>query len=151
MRKQPRRTSRFSQVFALLALTTITGLAITATTAGAAGVRFGFVDSVASWFGGGATVNVVAEPQHGERGSAQPSTDQLDHTERRVTPRILTKLRNYRDTEGTWPDGWYFSESGTGANTTYSAGTGSGTTGDTFSFGAAASTNEHSADCRATV
>ncbi len=63
MRKQPRRTSRFSQVFALLALTTITGLALTATSAGAAGVRFGFVDTVASWFGGGATVNVVAEPQ----------------------------------------------------------------------------------------
>ncbi|MEQ1645096.1 MAG: hypothetical protein ABL959_16725, partial [Pyrinomonadaceae bacterium] len=51
MRKQPRRTSRFSQVFALLALTTITGLAITATTAGAAGVRFGFVESVNEFFG----------------------------------------------------------------------------------------------------
>lgn len=33
------------------------------------------------------------------------------------------------------PNGWDFSESGTGANTTYRTGTGSGTTGDTYSFG----------------
>jgi predicted extracellular nuclease len=33
------------------------------------------------------------------------------------------------------PTGWDFSESGTNANTTYTAGTGSGTAGDTYSFG----------------
>ena len=39
-------------------------------------------------------------------------------------------------TSSTTPNGWTFAESGTGANTTYTAGTGSSTTGDTFSFGA---------------
>ncbi len=38
------------------------------------------------------------------------------------------------------PTGWEFSESGTNANTTYRAGTGSDTTGDTYSFGAASNT-----------
>ena len=38
------------------------------------------------------------------------------------------------------PAGWSFVEAGTGANTTYSAATGSSTTGDTYSFGAAGST-----------
>jgi hypothetical protein len=32
-------------------------------------------------------------------------------------------------------NGWFFSESGSNANTTYTAGTGSGNTGDTYSFG----------------
>jgi hypothetical protein len=40
-------------------------------------------------------------------------------------------------TSSTTPNGWAFAESGTGANTTYAAGTGSATTGDTYSFGAA--------------
>ncbi len=40
-------------------------------------------------------------------------------------------------TSSTLPLGWAFAESGTSANTTYTAGTGSGTTGDTYSFGAA--------------
>lgn len=40
-------------------------------------------------------------------------------------------------TSSTLPTGWYFSESGTNANTTYTAGTGSSNTGDTYSFGAA--------------
>lgn len=35
------------------------------------------------------------------------------------------------------PAGWLFSESGTNANTIYTTGTGSGNTGDTYSFGAA--------------
>src|SRR5258708_4182049 len=43
-------------------------------------------------------------------------------------------------TSSTVPAGWAFVESGTNANTTYSAGTGSSTTGDTYSFGAAANT-----------
>lgn len=37
------------------------------------------------------------------------------------------------------PNGWDFSESGTNANTTYRAGTGSDNTGDTYSFGASGS------------
>lgn len=38
------------------------------------------------------------------------------------------------------PTGWEFSESGTNANATYRAGTGSDNTGDTYSFGAVSST-----------
>ena len=38
------------------------------------------------------------------------------------------------------PLGWDFAESGTNANTTYRAGTGSDNTGDTYSFGAASNT-----------
>jgi predicted extracellular nuclease len=41
-------------------------------------------------------------------------------------------------TSSTLPGGWDFFETGTNANTTYSAGTGSGTAGDTYSFGATA-------------
>lgn len=37
------------------------------------------------------------------------------------------------------PNGWYFLETGTNANTTYTAGTGSSNTGDTYSFGASSS------------
>ena len=40
-------------------------------------------------------------------------------------------------TSSVLPDGWVFAESGTNANTLYSAGTGSGNAGDTYSFGAA--------------
>lgn len=44
------------------------------------------------------------------------------------------------DTANTFvPAGWAFSESGTNANTSYRAGTGSGNTGDTYSYGAAGS------------
>jgi uncharacterized protein len=43
-------------------------------------------------------------------------------------------------TSSTLPDGWELAESGTNANTTYTAGTGSSNSGDTYSFGAAAST-----------
>jgi predicted extracellular nuclease len=43
-------------------------------------------------------------------------------------------------TSSTLPTDWFLSETGTAANTTYTAGTGSLTTGDTYSFGAAAST-----------
>lgn len=39
------------------------------------------------------------------------------------------------------PAGWSFTESGSGANATYSAGTGSSSTGDTYSFGSAGSTD----------
>lgn len=39
------------------------------------------------------------------------------------------------------PLGWSFLESGTGANTTYTAGTGSGNAGDTYSFGPAGNTD----------
>jgi predicted extracellular nuclease len=40
----------------------------------------------------------------------------------------------------TLPTGWFFDETNTNGNNTYSAGTGSGTTGDTYSFGAAGNT-----------
>src|ERR1051325_2425570 len=43
-------------------------------------------------------------------------------------------------TSSTVPTGWAFSETGTAANTTYTAGTGSGNAGDTYSFGAASNT-----------
>ena len=42
-------------------------------------------------------------------------------------------------TSGTLPAGWAFSEAGSGTNATYTAGTGSSATGDTYSFGAAGS------------
>jgi len=38
-------------------------------------------------------------------------------------------------TSSTLPAGWAFNEAGSGANSTYSAGTGSASTGNTFSFG----------------
>ena len=43
-------------------------------------------------------------------------------------------------TSTSMPAGWYFVETGTGANTTYTAGTGSATSGDTWSFGASGNT-----------
>jgi len=43
-------------------------------------------------------------------------------------------------TSSTVPSGWLLSETGTNANTTYTAGTGSGNAGDTYSFGAASNT-----------
>jgi hypothetical protein len=43
-------------------------------------------------------------------------------------------------TSATLPAGWELSESGSSANTTYGAGTGSSTTGNTYSFGASSST-----------
>jgi uncharacterized protein len=42
-------------------------------------------------------------------------------------------------TANTLPTGWDFAETGTSANTTYAAGTGSNNAGDTYSFGATAS------------
>src|SRR5512138_3735362 len=42
-------------------------------------------------------------------------------------------------TSSTVPNGWAFLETGTNANTTYTAGTGSSNTGDTYSFGATGS------------
>ena len=41
----------------------------------------------------------------------------------------------------TLPSGWIFSESGTGANTTYTANNGGATSGDTYSFGTGTSTD----------
>lgn len=43
-------------------------------------------------------------------------------------------------TSSVLPNGWAISETGTASNTLYSAGTGSSTSGDTYSFGAAGST-----------
>jgi len=42
-------------------------------------------------------------------------------------------------TSSTMPTGWLFSETGSGANTLYTAGTGSNNDGDTYSFGALSS------------
>ena len=50
-------------------------------------------------------------------------------------------LENNGTTGDSLPNGWYFYETGTNANTTYSIGTGSATSGDTYSFGAANSTD----------
>ena len=47
------------------------------------------------------------------------------------------------------PAGWAFVEAGTSANATYTAGAGSGTAGDTYSFGAAHRPTVLSAGCRA--
>ncbi|HEY9642543.1 MAG TPA: hypothetical protein V6C57_18805, partial [Coleofasciculaceae cyanobacterium] len=44
-------------------------------------------------------------------------------------------------TSSTLPEGWVFIETGTNANTTYTAGTGSSNTGDTYSFGSTGSTD----------
>ena len=44
-------------------------------------------------------------------------------------------------TSGVTPAGWVFSESGTAANRTYAAGTGSSTTGNTYSFGSSSSSD----------
>lgn len=44
-------------------------------------------------------------------------------------------------TSSTLPTDWAFSETGTGANTTYAADTGALTTGNTYSYGSAASTD----------
>src|SRR4051794_40843649 len=44
-------------------------------------------------------------------------------------------------TSSTLPAGWAMAESGANQNTTYAAGTGSSATGDTYSLGAAASTD----------
>ncbi|HTU10368.1 MAG TPA: tandem-95 repeat protein, partial [Allosphingosinicella sp.] len=43
-------------------------------------------------------------------------------------------------TSSALPTGWFIAESGTGSNATYTAGTGSGSTADTYSFGAAGDT-----------
>ena len=61
-----------------------------------------------------------------------------------LTVGSLTYTQNFdtladTGTSSTVPAGFGFSEAGTNANTTYSAGTGSGTAGDTYSFGSAAS------------
>ena len=54
-----------------------------------------------------------------------------------VTEHFDTLINGANDTLSSAgiPTGWDFSESGTNANTTYRTGTGSGATGDTYSFG----------------
>jgi hypothetical protein len=44
-------------------------------------------------------------------------------------------------TSSSVPTGWAFVETGSGLNTTYTAGTGSGTSGDTYSFGSSAASD----------
>ena len=50
-------------------------------------------------------------------------------------------LANSGDANTILPNGWELSETGSNANATYAAGTGSGNAGNTYSFGAAASTD----------
>lgn len=50
-------------------------------------------------------------------------------------------LANSGTTNAVLPAGWAFAETGSGANTTYAAGTGSSSTGNTYSFGATGSTD----------
>ena len=54
-----------------------------------------------------------------------------------VTENFNTLINGANDTLSSAgiPNGWDFIENGSGANTTYRTGTGSGTTGDTYSFG----------------
>jgi uncharacterized delta-60 repeat protein/uncharacterized repeat protein (TIGR01451 family) len=54
-----------------------------------------------------------------------------------VTENFNTLINGANDTISSAgiPNGWDFIENGSGANTTYRTGTGSGTTGDTYSFG----------------
>ena len=61
-----------------------------------------------------------------------------------ITSMTYSYSQNYNslassDTSRILPLGWYLSESGTNADTTYTAGTGSSTTGDTYSFGSTSS------------
>jgi predicted extracellular nuclease len=50
---------------------------------------------------------------------------------------LFDTLGNTGSTNTTLPVGWYFNETGSNANLTYTAGTGSSATGETFSFGSA--------------
>jgi uncharacterized protein len=53
-------------------------------------------------------------------------------------------------TDSVVPAGWQFSETGSSANTTYGAGTGSSTTGNTYSFGSTGSTERALGSVRTT-
>jgi hypothetical protein len=53
-------------------------------------------------------------------------------------------------TSSTVPTDWYFSESGSSANTTYGAGTGSSNVGNTYSFGATSATDRAFGSVRTT-
>jgi hypothetical protein len=57
------------------------------------------------------------------------------------TAQNFNTLASSGTTSSTVPAGWAFSESGTGANTTYGVGTGSSSAANTYSFGAATSTD----------
>lgn len=50
-------------------------------------------------------------------------------------------LASFSGASSVMPAGWLFLETGTNANSTYTVGTGSANTGDTYSFGASASTD----------
>ena len=72
---------------------------------------------------------------------AQASGTPISLTAVGVTvPDNFDSLANTGTANTTLPTGWGFVEAGTNANTTYAADTGAGTGGNTYSFGAAAST-----------
>lgn len=106
---------------------------------------FAFVESVREFFGGTPTEN----DDKIETMQANIADDLRPYTP--LAAVSLTTLGSpytqdfntlaISGTSSTLPGGWELSESGTGANTTYTAGTGSGTAGDTYSFGSASSTD----------
>lgn len=77
-------------------------------------------------------------PSAGQTGGVAPTCDPFTINDFTYT-QDFDSLAN-SGTSSTVPTGFGFAETGTNANNTYSAGTGSSTTGDTYSFGASAST-----------
>ncbi|MCY7410484.1 MAG: hypothetical protein LH473_09435, partial [Chitinophagales bacterium] len=79
---------------------------------------------------------------------AVPNSGSIDITVTGGTPIPATQIvtQNFNTlalsgTSSTLPSGWLLSESGSNANTIYTAGTGSGTAGDTYSFGSASNSD----------
>lgn len=72
----------------------------------------------------------------------QPSTNLLPRSITALNSPVTENFDSLANSgaSSTLPDGWAFSESGTGANSTYTAGSGSLNTGDTYSFGTGTST-----------
>ncbi len=75
------------------------------------------------------TVGVLMVAANGTHGATVPLTTNAAYTQNFDT---LASS----NTSSSVPVGWAFAESGSAANTTYTAGTGSSATGDTYSFGA---------------
>jgi hypothetical protein len=86
------------------------------------------------------TLNTVTSPFTIATGTAT-----INLTDNDVSPYVSLVATYSQDfntlassgTSSAVPQGWLFNETGTNANTLYTAGTGSGTSGDTYSFGAA--------------
>ncbi len=96
------------------------------------------VPTLSGGFGHGhpRTVDVLG----GMHGEAQAAGSVSPECCRRHLPAGFRHPRLNRDVEHGGASGWDFFETGTNANTTYTAGTGSSNTGDTYSYGAAGTT-----------